>query len=88
MRIWKYKLEITDIQEIETPAGGEILTAQLQGDELQLWVMVNENSMYKTTRKIAIYGTGNPVPEPYGKYISTFQLHDGALVFHVFALAS
>jgi hypothetical protein len=87
MRIWKYKLEINDFQEIETPSGGEILTAQMQGNELQLWVLVNENSIHKTTRKIAIYGTGNPMPESCGKYISTFQLHNGALVFHVFELA-
>jgi len=86
MKIWKYKLQITDIQEIEIPEFSRILTAQVQNDELQLWAAVNEK--FQTYRqKIALYGTGHEIQRNFpGRYISTVQLHKGEVVFHVFAL--
>lgn len=87
MVIWKVKLQIIDKQNIEIPAGATILTSQIQKDDLVLWFMCIEGSA-KCTRKIAIYGTGNPMPSNPGKYISTFQLQNGDLVFHVFELES
>jgi hypothetical protein len=38
----------------------------------------------KKNRRIEIIGTGNPVPIGDLKYISTFQIMDGSLIFHVF----
>lgn len=35
-------------------------------------------------RTFAIYGTGHVQESICGEYIGTFQLHSGALVFHVF----
>jgi hypothetical protein len=84
-KIFKYPLEITDTQFIELPLGAEILTAQLQGNQLCLWAMVNTspNAITKN-RRIEIIGTGNPTPIGDLKYISTFQIMDGSLIFHVF----
>ncbi len=31
MRIWKWKLEATDVQTIEVPAGAKLLDVQAQG---------------------------------------------------------
>ena len=87
MVIWKAKLQIRDKQRIEVPAGATILTSQMQKDELALWFMCIEGSA-KSTRTIAIYGTGNPMPDNPGKYISTIQLQNGDLVFHVFEIES
>lgn len=87
MVIWKAKLQIRDRQNIEVPAGATILTSQIQKDELVLWYQCIENSA-KVLRKIAIYGTGNPMPSNPGKYISTFQMKNGDLVFHVYELES
>ena len=85
MKIFKYKLQITDIQEIEIPEFSNILAAQMQHGELQLWVAVNEK--FQTYRqKIALYGTGNEITGYPGRYVSTVQLYNGDLVFHVFAL--
>ena len=82
--IYKFKLQTTDEQQILMPEGAEILTVQLQDGEPQLWALVDTDQP-KTKRYIEIFGTGNPItgigPR---KYIATYQLRGGALVFHVF----
>lgn len=87
MRIWKWPLAITDRQTIEVPAGAKLLTVQMQGDHPQIWALCEETN-FLTTREIAIYGTGNPMPDEPGQYVATFQSHGGALVWHVFDLAA
>jgi hypothetical protein len=84
-RIYKYPLHITDRQSLLLAVGAKILAAQFQGRELQLWVLVNDTPPHVVRRDIAIYGTGNPVPENAGAYIATAQDPRG-LVWHVFDL--
>lgn len=86
MRIYKYPLEVTDRQEVFMPMGATLLTAQMQHGILQLWSLVDENEQAETARKIAIFGTGNPMPDDPSAYLATFQMSGGALVFHVFEL--
>lgn len=83
MNIWKYPLEITDIQIVEMPSNAQILSAQMQGDALCLWVLVNMTDAIER-RSIEIIGTGNPMAEYPRQFISTVQMHGGALVWHVF----
>ena len=83
MRIWKWPLTIADRQTIEMPSGAKLLTVQMQGERPQLWALCKEANPL-IARKIAIYGTGNPMPDEPGQYIATFQSHGGALVWHVF----
>ena len=84
MRIWKYQLNVIDEQQLFLPADAKILTVQTQRGTPCLWALVNEENTAKELRKIAIYGTGNPIPDDPGEYIATFQMHGGDLVFHVF----
>ncbi len=82
--IWKYELAIKDIQKIEMPLVAEILTAQMQGDTLVLWALVNPESE-KEYRTIEVIGTGNHIHSALTIsriYISTFQI--GSFVGHVF----
>jgi hypothetical protein len=84
--IWKFQLETTDIQQIEMPADAEILTIQTQDDKPCIWALVSADA---PIRKVAfeIFGTGHPVPKNgKRKYIGTYQLSGGALVFHCFEL--
>jgi hypothetical protein len=81
--IWKYPLEITDIQTLMMPEGAEILSAQMQGDVLCLWALVNQDAP-KQRREIEVLGTGNPAPEAKRRYISTVQMRGGTLVWHIF----
>lgn len=84
--IYKYPLQITDIQDVLLPAGAQLLTVQTQDDCAQLWALVDP-SVDKTEKiQLSMYGTGHPIftSEP-GRHLSTIQLQSGRLVFHVFA---
>lgn len=81
--IYKYELEVVDKQEIELPLDAEILNVQVQHGKPCLWAKVIP-SLVPETRVIFMYGTGHPIYEPILKYISTFQIANGNLVFHVF----
>lgn len=81
--IWKYPLGITDTQNLMLPEGAEILSAQMQGETLCLWALVNPDAP-KQRREIEVLGTGNPAPEAARRYIATVQSHTSALVWHIF----
>jgi hypothetical protein len=83
MKIFKYPLTLTDKQTILLPIGAELLTIQNQNGSLCLWASVDEKAFLEA-RTFAIYGTGNPLPESIGRYISTVQM-DG-FVWHIFEI--
>lgn len=81
--VYKYKLEATDRQIIKMPKYAEMLCVQIQDGEPHLWARVaTENPVVDV--EIHVYGTGHEINEPFLSYIGTFQLRQGALVFHVF----
>lgn len=84
--IWKYEIEPTDVQQIELPIGAEILCVQTQFDKPCIWALVDPKQELEPIG-VFTYGTGHPIPtEPYKhKYIGTYQLEGGSLVFHVFS---
>lgn len=83
--IWKFSLGMDGFQFIEPPDGAEFLSVQPQGNGVCLWALVNPENV-KHKRGIWIFGTGHTIAAglDVGRYISTFQLNDGALVFHAF----
>lgn len=83
--IWKQTLDICDQQFIEVPEGAELLTVQVQHGQPQLWFKC-DNKTPKIYQHIRIYGTGNPISNSSNdeKYLATFQIEGGQLVFHVF----
>jgi hypothetical protein len=85
-RIYKYELAITDTQTIAMPEGAEILTVQAQRGTPCLWALVNPE-LPATERRIETFGTGHPVLSDTGverRYVGTYQISGGSLVFHVF----
>lgn len=87
--IYKYQLNTADIIDIEMPIDSEILTVQAQHGKPCIWAMVDDNGKFKT-RRFEIYGTGHEIRplEEYKcrKYIGTYQLLGGGLIFHVFEI--
>lgn len=80
--IYKYELDITDVQVIRPPAAAHFLEVAFQQDKLFVWALVNTD--YKPhDRVIKIYGTGNPIESGTGLYIGTVHAPNG-LVWHVF----
>lgn len=47
--IYKYPLDVTDVQEIKLPVGAEILTVQAQNGTLCLWALVDPQGIEKET---------------------------------------
>ena len=88
MRIWKYTIEVANHQELALHSEAKILAVQMQGGECRLWALVDETKKDMATRRIAIYGTGHPIPDDPGNYIGTFQIMGGDLVFHAFERAA
>jgi len=84
--IWKFPLKVTDRQSIIMPKEAKILTIQNQNGSPCLWALVDPKAE-KEDRTIEIFGTGHAIRYDMGvsrKYISTFQMEGGGLVFHAF----
>lgn len=83
-RIYKFRLEITNFQEVEMPEGAEILSVQNQSNYVTLWALCDGDRAV-ARRGIWIYGTGHQI-DPLSEldYIGTVQQFDGTLVWHVF----
>jgi DNA-directed RNA polymerase subunit RPC12/RpoP len=86
--IYKYPLPtkngfFVDDFEIQIPMAAQILTVQLQKDRPRIGAMI-ETDAPLTAREFCIRGTGHAFKGNEGKYIGTFQVRDGDLVFHLF----
>jgi hypothetical protein len=80
--IWKYEIEVTDRFIVNMPVGAKLLAVQTQGGTPYVWAQVDPTARNEA-RKLCIHGTGHPIGHDY-PFLGTFQLHGGALVFHVF----
>lgn len=82
-RIWKYKLDTTDLQTIIAHRPAKCLTVQTQGEEVYLWALVDDSEVTKNIY-IEMIGTGSPIPNNLRVYLGTVQLLNEKLVLHVF----
>ena len=83
--VYKYELIIDDYIEISTHRGAETLTVQMQENTICLWMLVDP-SLPEEKRTFRMAGTGHPISESRLKYVGTFQLLNGKLIFHLFEL--
>jgi len=79
--IWKFTIR-PFTTTVRMPRGAEILTVREQHGEPQIWALVNPRELMGD-REILIVPTGGDVPEG-GKFVGTFFIENGSLVFHVF----
>jgi hypothetical protein len=83
--VWKYPVTIIDDWTISLPAGAQVLTVANQGEQACLWALVDPSQPTTERRRFRIAGTGHPIGTSDDlRYINTFQLMAGALVFHLF----
>lgn len=84
--IWKFRLNISD-QMILMPKGAEILCLQTQHEQPYLWVLVDPKEKTDEGRFFMTQATGEAFDSQIDrKYIGTYQLSGGTLVFHVFEI--
>jgi hypothetical protein len=63
-KIYKYPLEITDLQLLRLPAGYRILSVGLDGGgEPAMWAVVDPDEKAGTFLNVWVVGTGNPADE-------------------------
>lgn len=85
--VWKFPLEVTDHVDVVMPVGAKLLNVEGQGEKGCVWALVDPDAP-REVRRLRIAGTGHVLTaEETEKYIGSFQLLHGALVFHVFDLA-
>ena len=82
-RIYKYPLDVVDVQEITTHEGAELLSVQINRDQVCVWVRV-DTTKPKEQRRLFIHGTGHDIHPDVTKFVGTFQMRMGTLVFHLF----
>ena len=78
-KIWKFTLT-QPLNAISMPKGARLLDAQMQGNVLVLWALVDPDAE-KVIRDILLCGTGNTIHEAFA-YVATVQVPP--FVWHVF----
>ena len=82
-QVFKYPLDVTDVQDITTHDGAELLCVQMNRDQPCMWVRV-DTTKPKVKRRIFMHGTGHDIHKDATRFVGTFQMRMGTLVFHVF----
>lgn len=88
-RIWKIKLEKSDVQKIELPGDFTFLSLQTQNGEPTIWFWVPDTTKKeKSIVKLRTVGTGNQFPKDVKveNYVGTYLMASDSLVFHVFVI--
>ena len=80
--VYKYILELSH-NKVQLPKGAKVLIAREQGDNICIWVEVNDDAELET-RVFEIYGTGQLFIDYGRKYIGTAFIR--SLVLHVYEL--
>lgn len=79
--IWKFPIAVPG-GVVTMPYGAQILTAQVQGNTIMLWAVVDPAEAVRSTRRFEIVGTGWSFKESDKRYIATVQ--QNGFVWHVF----
>lgn len=84
-RVFKYPVVLAEVFSIEVPSGARFLSVQEQREGPQMWLLVDDAAPVET-RFFTLAGTGHPIHPDFhdAKYLGTFQLEGGSLVFHLF----
>ena len=82
--VWKYPIPFAGLFTLEMPAGAEVLSVQIQRGDPVLWSLV-ETDARKSNRAFRIVAAGQELLNADElEFRGTFQVHGGALVFHLF----
>ncbi len=80
--VYKFNLQVGRTV-LDLPHGAMPLTVQMQHGAPRMWVLLDP-SKPTVQRFFDVYGTGHSMPPDPGRYVATFQMEGGALVWHVF----
>ena len=81
MRIWKYPLSRIAMTTAEMPVHSQVLIAQIQGDQLVIWALVDPKQPLEKRYFFATF-TGEEIKGAILGYYGTAQDLDG-LAYHI-----
>lgn len=82
-QVWKFDVQPGEFI-VEMPRGAHVLTVQVQHEAPRMWALVDPGEPTEK-RRFVVVGTGHTVVNAeWVKYVGTFQVRDGTLVFHLF----
>lgn len=83
--VYKQVLSFHTDQQIMLPVGAQILTIEVQHEELCVWYLCDP-SKHVEPWTFRVVGTGISLPDDMNlfTYKGTVQLHGGALIYHTF----
>ena len=85
--IYKYELEVSELQEIYMPQGAGVLDVQNQNGKICVWAEVDTEAI-EVKYTFAIFGTGQELRVPYENckalYCGTIQFY--GYVWHVYQI--
>ena len=75
MRIYKYELKTTGLNQIKIPAGANVFSVGLDpADRLCIWALVNPEETKKDVRKFMVAGIGWDLQDEISKHLSAIFL--------------
>lgn len=84
MTVWKYALDLVEVQELSMPVGATVLHVDEQFGVPCMWALVDPDAEVET-RRFGVVGTGHPAPAlSDGRHVGTFLMRGGEFVWHVF----
>jgi hypothetical protein len=82
-QVWKFDVRPGDFT-VDMPRGAHVLTVQMQHERPMMWALVDPTEPVQK-RRFVLVGTGHPVVNAeWMRYVGTFQVREGQLVFHLF----
>lgn len=79
--IWKYKVQPEF--KLDLPVDAQVLSVNVQHDRPQMWVLLDAEAP-KVERQFISIATGERIGMEPLRYIGTFLIANGMLVFHLF----
>jgi hypothetical protein len=83
--VFKYPVKVSDEFDLALPADAHILTVQVQHGTPCMWALVDTEKPLET-RHFRLAGTGHPIAQDISRYLGTFQVDGGNLIFHLFEM--
>lgn len=84
--VWKWTIPDIGPFTLDMPFGAQVLTVQMQHGAATLWALV-EPGASEDKRHFLIVGTGHSFDASGLRYVGTFQVAHGALVWHLWERA-
>ena len=83
--IYKYTLEVVDVQQLDLPTGSKILSVEEQNRKIVLYALVDDTQSGLDCFEIFIKGTGHLADNIDNcEFLGTVKLYEGRLMSHVF----